>query len=62
MRLIRKLEEHYDTTLILEFKSDHSGCIKDHVLFNHVVEWNSLEEFNELIKEWCYVRPNRSSR
>ena len=62
MRLLRKLEELHSATLIMEFQSDHSGCVKDNATFDIKVAWNDLEQFNELVKEHCYVKPNRSSK
>ena len=62
MRLLRKVEEHYNETLILELKSDHSGCIKSSITYDIYKEWSDLESFNDLVKEYCYVRPNRPTK
>lgn len=62
MKLLRKLEEIHGDKLIIEFTSDHSGCVKSAATYDIKAAWNDLEQFNELIKEHCYVRPNRPSK
>jgi hypothetical protein len=62
MRLLKKLEELHGDKLIIEFQSDHSGCVKSAATYDIKAAWSDLDQFNELMKEHCYVRPNRSAR
>lgn len=62
MKLLRSVEKIHGETLIIEFSSDHSGCIKSASTYDIKEAWNDLEQFNELIKEHTNggsVKPNR---
>lgn len=63
MRYLRHLEAHYgaeDGQLILELRSDHSGCVKSGITYDVLESWTNLEELNEKLKI-LYGRTNRSS-
>lgn len=51
MRLLRHKQKIFnDTSLVMELKEDHSGCIKSGITLETIVVWNDLDELNELIK------------
>jgi len=50
MKVLRKKEEIFGGSMVMELRADHTGCIKNAITTEILVEWHDLDELQQVLQ------------